>query len=805
MGKALIIAEKPSVASDIAKALGGFTKTSDGWFESADAIISSAIGHLVGLNVPEAEAVSTLESLPMIPAQFNLEVLPRTSSQFTLLKKLMGRPDVEGVVNACDAGREGELIFRYIFNKAQCRKPMKRMWLQSMTPDSIREAHRGMRPGSEFENLYNAAQCRSEADWLVGINGSRASKLLRERQTGKRESVSAGRVMTPTLAILTHREIAICTFKPQDYWEVHAIFGAQAGQYVGRWLRSGESEGDNAHRFGDADSAKAVVQRCQGVNPSSVTDESKPVSSMPPKLFDLTTLQRECNNKFGISAKMALDIAQALYEKHKVLTYPRTDSSVLPEDYVETAKATLATFSGTRYAAHASRVLENQWVKQEKRVFDNSKISDHFAIIPNGTRPEGLSEIEAKVYDLVTCRFIAVFHPAAEYSQTTRITEVAGERFKSSGRILVKEGWLAVYGKDAGDDKTPPLCLVVPGESVTTKKVESFALQTKPPVRFTEATLLGAMESAGSVVEEDELREAMKERGLGTPATRAATIEKLLVDKDSKNSRIEPYAVRDGKQLVPTQKGMELIAFLEGNGIEALTSPKMTGEWEYKLNQMAQGHYGRERFMGEIGSMVHQIVSIIRGKVGSMPVAEVKRLEVPCPKCGGAVESRGSLFHCSGCDFKLWKEIAGRALSEKEAAQLIRDGALPVVDGFVSREKKKFSAGLKLLPEGKVEFVFPERGSAPGAARPASEEIAKCPRCKGSVRDAGRTFACDAGDFRLWKEIAGKTLTVGQAARLITQGSHPPICGFTSAKKTKFEAGLELLPDDKVKFVFESR
>lgn len=821
MGKMLIVAEKPSVAREIAEALGGFSKV-EGWLESPTAIVSSGIGHLVEIYSPEAAtAGKDLGSLPVIPAKFELQPIAKTKAQFTLLSKLMKRADVDQVVNACDAGREGELIFRLIYELAGCRKPMKRMWLQSMTADSIRDAFRNMRPGAEFDPLSDAAKCRSEADWLVGINGSRGITRLRERQTQSYEMMTAGRVQTPTLAILVHRELEIKNFVPRDFWEVHGTFGAQAGTYVGKWFNPAapkpaeDADEDTAavgNRFFDKAQADAIVAKCRGVAPSSVKDESTTTTSASPKLFDLTSLQREANKRFKFSAKKTLDIAQALYEKHKATSYPRTDSSALPEDYVEKAKEVLGTFGGTPFGKHAERVLHNGWVKQEKRIFDNSKISDHFAIIPTGTRPSGLDDAEAKIYDMVVRRFIAAFHPAAEYNVTTRITVVAGESFKSSGKVLVKRGWLEVYGDQEGGDETPGLCPVAAGEAVRNVSVEAKAMQTKPPARFTEATLLSAMEGAGKLVDDDELRDAMKERGLGTPATRAATIEGLLLDKDGKGHPKEPYVVREGKaqHLVPTGKGMSLIQFLEANGIEMLTSPRMTGEWEQKLRQMEKGQYSRQAFMAEIAQMTTRIIDVIRQKAGSLPAVEVRTLGAACPKCGGEVLVNQRTFDCkAACGFKLWRDICQRTLTEGEAVQLLRDGEIKQLDDFISpKTKKKFSAGLKLnTAECKAEFVFEERAAPAGGGGGSSQagprlEVA-CPICGGVMRDQGRTYACDKGDFKLWKEVAGRNLSAKEATRLIAEKSHPPLDGFTSSKGNRFSAGLRLKRDGKVEFVFD--
>lgn len=813
MGKMLIIAEKPSVAREIAAALGGFKKTDD-WLESATAIVSSGIGHLVEIHSTEAATGGKdLQSLPIIPSQFELQPITKTKAQYSLLAKLMKRSDVDTVVNACDAGREGELIFRLIYELASCRKPMRRMWLQSMTPDAIREAFKTMRPGSEFDALSDAAKCRSESDWLIGINGSRAVTRLRETQTQAFEMTPVGRVQTPTLAIMVDRENEIRNFVPQDFWEVHATFGAKAGTYDGRWFdpagpKAAEGEASQSGRFFDRSQAEAIANKCRGVAPSSVKDESKVSTSAAPKLFDLTTLQREANKRFKFSAKKTLDIAQALYEKHKATSYPRTDSSALPEDYVEKAKEVMATFGGTAFAPHAERVLSNGWVKQDKRIFDNSKISDHFAIIPTGMQPSGLDADEAKIYDMVTRRFIAAFHPAAEYSLTTRITVVAGESFKSSGKVLLKRGWLQVYDQSADDGGDKALCPVQPGEPVRTESVDVKAMQTQPPSRFTEATLLSAMEGAGKLIDDDELRAAMRESGLGTPATRASIIEGLLHAKDGKGNPKEPYIIREGKaqHLVPTGKGMGLIAFLKSNGIEFLTSPRMTGEWEQKLLQMEKGKYRRSDFMSEIASTTRRMIDVIRERAGSMPAAVRTPLGVACPRCGGGMVASAQGFECEkACGIKQRREVCARKLTDEEGASLFRDGQTKQLEGFVSpKSGKAFNAAIRLnVADAKTEFVFDDapKGAGGSGASAAAFDV-PCPHCGGPLQDGGRVISCATGQFKLWTEIAGYKLSKAEVTHLLSKKEHPTIKGFTGSKG-KFNAALKLKPDGKVEFVFK--
>ena len=819
MSKTLIIAEKPSVAAAIAEALGGYTKM-NGWHESPTGIISNGIGHLIKIDAPASENNSdrSLASLPVIPTTFELTVIDKTKDQFQILRKLLARPDVDCVVNACDAGREGELIFRLIYEKAGCKKPMKRMWFQTMTKEGIQEAFRNLRPGHEFDNLCDEAKCRSEADWIIGINSSRAITRLNELQKQRYENMGAGRVQSPTLTMPVERELEIKYFVPQDYWEIHGTFGAAAGNYVGKWVAAGTpppTDSDNPEnaaagsKFHDKSQAEAILNKCVGVAPSAVNDTSKKTTKVAPKLFDITTLQRTANKKYKFSAKKTLDIAQALYEKYKATTYPRTDASALPEDYVDTVRQIMGVLDA-RYGAHAQRVLDNDWIRgDDKRIFNNEEIADHFAIIPtlNDSYPQGMSDDEAKIYDMIVRRFLAIFHPAAEYMNTQRTTIVAGETFKSSGRVLTRRGWLEVYGQDDDDkDKTPSLCVVEPGEKVANRGIELKTLQTKPPARYTEDTLLGAMEGAGKLIDDGELRDAMKERGLGTGATRAGIIEGLLATKDGQNRPKEPYLRREGKEqyLIPTEKGMELIAFLKANGIEALTSPKMTGEWEHKLRLISKGEFQRKTFMSDIGRMATHIVDVIRARAGEVPAPQERLLGVPCPKCAGNVRIAQRTFECQqNCGFKLWREVCHRDLSDSEAEQLIRNGSIEKLDGFVSNAKKKFSAGIKLTPEFKTELVFEEREVVKGSAIEA-----KCPKCNGDVffKDGQYPmYVCEKNDFKLFKTIAGRPLSDGEVVRLLNNNSLPLLDGFVSSKtQKKFKAGLKFSKDfSKVEFQFE--
>ncbi|HUC84843.1 MAG TPA: DNA topoisomerase III, partial [Candidatus Acidoferrales bacterium] len=669
MGKTLIIAEKPSVASDISKALGKFQKHDD-YFENESYVISSAVGHLLELTPPEgveaAKGKWSFKCLPVIPPHFDLQPIERNENRLKTLKKLIKREDVTALINACDAGREGELIFRNIVRYTNARQPVRRLWLQSMTPAAIRDGFSQLRTDADMQPLSDAASSRAEADWLVGINGTRAMTAFNSKQGGFFKT-PVGRVQTPTLAILVEREERIRSFVPRDFWEVIGTFDCLAGQYTGRWFAEAfeKSETDDqlkAERIWEQAKAEALRDKCLG-QPGTVTEESKPTTSLSPLLYDLTSLQRDANSRFGFSAKNTLAVAQALYEKHKVLTYPRTDSRALPEDYIGTVKNTLAMLGAvTGYATFADQILKSGWVHPNKRIFNNAKVSDHFAIIPTAQAPRGLSEPEQKLYDLVTKRFLAMFYPAAEFLETTRITRVAGEPFKSAGKVLLSPGWLTVYGKQSEADESPSLAPVKPGETVKTSEVEVKQNVTKPPARYTEATLLTAMEGAGKLVDDDELREAMSEKGLGTPATRAAIIEGLI---------LEGYVLRAGRDLQATAKAFSLMELLNGLGVQELTKPELTGEWEFQLREMQRRKISREQFMREIAEMTRRIVDRAKKYEFDTIPGDFGKLRTPCPKCGGVIHEKYRQYQCTrnGCDFAMWKTLCGRMFEPEEIEQ----------------------------------------------------------------------------------------------------------------------------------------
>jgi DNA topoisomerase-3 len=727
----------------------------------------------------------------------------------------MKRKDVDRLINACDAGREGELIFRLIVQHAKAKQPVQRLWLQSMTPQAIRDGFAHLRSDTDMQPLADAARCRSEADWLVGINGTRAMTAFNSKGGGF-FLTTVGRVQTPTLSIVVEREEKIRRFVPRDYWEVKAEFACAGGFYEGKWFdpkfkRDEFDPEKRDSRLWSLPAAETIVAACRD-QVGTVSEESKPSTQLSPLLFDLTSLQREANSRFGFSAKNTLGLAQALYEKHKVLTYPRTDARALPEDYLSTVQSTLEMLKESHnYLPHAKQVLDKGWVKPNKRIFDNSKISDHFAIIPTLQAPKSLSEPEQKLYDMVVKRFLAVFFPAAEFRVTTRITEVAGHHFKTEGKVLVEPGWLQVYGRDAeGADAN--LVPVQKDEKVKTDEIAAVALVTKPPARYSEATLLSAMEGAGKLVEDDELREAMAAKGLGTPATRAAIIEGLLGEK---------YLVREGRELIPTAKAFQLMTLLRGLGVKELTAPELTGEWEYKLSQMERGNLGRDAFMQEIARMTQQIVKRAKEYDSDTIPGDYATLETPCPNCGGQVKENYRRFACTKCEFSISKIPGSRQFEIAEVEELLREKTIGPLSGFRSKMGRPFSAILKLSFDDetknyKLEFDFGqdqggEEGEAPDFS--AQEPVGACPKCKGRVFEHGMSYVCEHSvanpktcDFRSGKVILQQEITREQMAKLLADGRTDLLPNFKSSRTGRnFKAFLVKQPDGKIGFEFEKK
>ena len=864
MSKTLIIAEKPSVAQDIVRALtpvaGKFDKHDD-HFENERYVVSSAVGHLVEIKAPEEYDVKrgkwSFAHLPVVPPHFDLAPIDKAKSRLNAVVKLVKRKDVTSLINACDAGREGELIFRLIVQyagygqgaagasgasgaKTKLDKPVQRLWLQSMTPQAIRDGFDNLRSDKQMLGLADAARSRSEADWLVGINGTRALTAFNSRDGGF-FLTTVGRVQTPTLSIMVEREEKIRKHISRDYWEIKAGFAAAAGDYEGKWFdpkfkkdASGEGAPDSvpvadrrADRLWNERDANTIRDAVLGKT-GTVTEESKPSNSSSPLLYDLTTLQREANSRFGFSAKTTLSIAQALYEKHKVLTYPRTDSRALPEDYLATVKETFQMIASQdlpgplrALAPHARKGLKDGYIKPTKRVFDNAKVSDHFAIIPTLLAPKSLSEVEAKLYDLVVKRFIAVFYPAAEFLVTTRITRVEGHQFQTNGKVLVNPGWLAVYGKEAQDEDAN-LVPVQANEPVANADVSVNPLKTKPPARYTEATLLSAMESAGKLIDDDELRQAMAEKGLGTPATRAQVIEGLIAEK---------YILREGRELCPTAKAFQLMTLLRGLAIEDLTKPELTGDWEFQLAEMEHGRLSRQAFMQDVAAMAERIVRKAKEYDRDTIPGDYATLATPCPNCGGQVKENYRRFSCAGqagaaegCGFSMTKIPASRSFELHEVETFLQNKKLGPLEGFRSKAGWPFSAELKLVRDDeinnwKLEFDFGD--DAKGADGEAvvidfsgQPSFGNCPKCKGHVYEHGSNYACQHAasapvtcDFKTGKIILTQVVSHEQVTKLLATGKTDLLDGFVSNRtKRKFKAHLVWdEKEGKVGFEFAAR
>ena len=829
MSKILIIAEKPSVATDLAKVLsnelGKFEKKGkdrNTYFESDQAIISSAVGHLVELKMPSGPNGKKLpwgiKHLPVIPESFEIQPIAKSESRLNLLKRLIKRKEVDTVINACDAGREGELIFRYVIQISGSDKPLKRMWMQSMTNNSIISAFKSLRDDDQMIPLAQAALCRSESDWLVGLNGTRALTAFNSRHGGFNVT-TAGRVQTPTLVILSEREREIRNFSSTDYWEVLAEFETDNGSYGGKWFQEDFKKDENneklkADRIWTEDEAQEIIERCEG-KPGVIEENKKPAKQAPPQLFDLTTLQREASSKFGFSARNTLGIAQSLYERHKLLTYPRTDSKCLPEDYIDTISKHISGFANSISSASleqqiidsSSKVINNGWIKPNKRIFNNAKISDHFAIVPTGKVPTAaLKEQEQKIFDLVTKRLIAIFFPSAEFETTRRITRIENDSFLTTGKVLVEPGYLEVYGRKPGvATEKNELIPAETGDKAKTSSIEIIAEETKPPARFNEATLLGAMETAGKRIDDEELKDAMKERGLGTPATRAAIIEGLIAHK---------YLFRHEQQkrdLVVSNKGLALIDLLDDIGIDALRSPEMTGDWEYKLKQMETGKLSREVFMEEIKNLTEEIVNRTSLKIEELSNRVFDDLHATCPDCQEKeLKQTDGSYECkeAECKFKLNKHIASHEITPEQAKALLEQGRIGPFETFKNRFGQAFTAELQMAQGArggwKPEFIFEGDEEREEESKNLTDDqlLTEASLEDGTtvkVYETDKAYICpdmasdkQKGGTRISKEILKKELPRDQIIKLFVEGKTEVIDGFISKKGRPFKANLLL-------------
>ena len=725
MGKTLVIAEKPSVGRDVARVLPGPFKKSEGYLEGPEHVLTWAVGHLVQLAEPDEYDDRykkwKMADLPIVPDRFKLVVRDeRSKKQMGVVTKQLRRDDVDNVVNACDAGREGELIFAYLYEKAKGDKPVQRLWLSSMTKKAMEDAFSSLRPGSDLAALEAAARSRSEADWIVGMNATRAATIrLRSSFDG---AVSLGRVQTPTLAILARREEEIRAFVPEPYWLVDATFAATGERvYAGRFHAGAQP------RLKTADEAHAIVDAVRGQGGEITKLDKKRRKERAPLLYDLTSLQRDANTRFGFSARRTLAAAQRCYEEHKVLTYPRTSSRYLSTDMISELKPTAQHVGAHREYAKGAAYVTGLDVLPLGRVVADEKVTDHHAIIPvNGPQTiDKLSDDDRRIYDLVARRFLAVFHPDAEFENTRIETTVAQHVFRTRGKVLLVPGWRGVYGEltegersdddeDAGADQQLPK--LDQGEDVDTREVASQEKETKPPRRYSDASLLGAMETAGKLVDDDELREAMKDSGIGTPATRAAIIERLIA---------VGYVERDGRSLVVTEKGRNVIRLLAEH---ALTSPDLTGDWEKRLGEIERGEDSRERFMADIAKFAGATVSELDAKLKDVRIPRANL--GPCPVCGHDIMENRKGYSCwgredPGCGFVIWKSKAGKQLPAAAAKELIRTGRTEKpVTGFKGRSGRSFRARLALQQneEGKWRVEFDEPWAREGDRQPAQDE-----------------------------------------------------------------------------------
>jgi DNA topoisomerase III len=767
MSKTLLIAEKPSVGQDLARVLPGPFKKGEGVLEGPEHVITWAVGHLVQLAEPDEYDPKfkrwRMDDLPIVPERFKLVVRDeRSRKQMSVVSKQLAREDIEEVVNACDAGREGELIFAYLYEKAKAKKPVRRLWLNSMTTAAMKQAIASLRPSSEFALLEQAARSRSEADWIVGMNATRAATIrLRSSFDG---AVSLGRVQTPTLALVARREEEIKAFVPEPYWLVDASFLAEADRaYEGRFhTGTGAAKDARGPRIATAEQAEAIVQACGGSTaaegehatapsdaqrpPGTITKlEKKEQREKAPMLYDLTTLQREANNRYGFSARRTLSAAQRCYEEHKALTYPRTNSRYLTSDMIPEIKPVAALVGARGEYRKAAEYVTGLDLLPLARVVNDAKVTDHHAIIPTRAEHalEKMGSDDRRIYDMVARRFLAVFHPDAVFEntrvETTVAAQVEGEDggyvFRTRGKLMLVPGWRGVYEQQAEDEAAgkseedeAPLEQRLPrlenGEQVQISEIASARKETKPPRRYSDASLLAAMETAGKLVDDDELREAMKDSGIGTPATRAAIIERLIQVS---------YVERDGRALVATEKGLNVIRLLNEH---ALTSPGLTGSWEHRLGKIERGEDSRKQFMSDIAGFAEETVKELDQTLKDVRIPRARL--GPCPVCGHEIVENRKGYSCwarddPGCGFVIWKSKAGKTLPIAVARELIKTGytARPVT-GFRGRSGRTFRARLALsqTEEGKWRTEFDEEWAREGAKPPdveaeAGGELAK--------------------------------------------------------------------------------
>lgn len=782
MKKILVITEKPSVANDIAKVLKA--KKNGDFYENDKYLIVFAIGHLVTLYEPEDYDKKyrywRIKDLPIIPNEFKLKPIKEVEKHFLKIKSLLNKNEFEYVVNACDAGREGEIIFRFIYKLSDSKIKVKRLWLNALTEEEILKGFSNLRDGSEFDNLGKAGEARAEADWLVGINATRTFS----RKEGL--LLSIGRVQTPTLSMIVQREREIISFIPKKYYEINALFKKEKFKYEGKWI----DENKDSKIF-DKNKFDLIFKKIN-VKEGIIEKIDKKVSKiLPPLLYDLTELQREANRLFGFTAQKTLSIAQSLYESEKLITYPRTDSRYLPSSMKKDVVKIFKKLSNIeQYNSYIEELMKGE-LNFNKRIVDDSKVTDHFAIIPTGVLPkENLNRDKKLIFDLITKRFISVFYPSAEQLNLSILTIVNGEKFKTEKKYITFSGWMRVYGKEEEEFKELP---IKEKDIVEIEKVEFEEKMTEPPPRFTDGTLLSLMETCGKLVEDEELKELLKEKGIGTPATRAQIIERLIE---------VGYIERENKNLVPLPKGMKLIEALEAIPLNDLISPELTGEWEKKLLLIEKGILDYKSFINDIVEFTKKIVKDILNRGGKSIKDEIYVVIGKCPECNSNLIEGERGYFCEKfrekkCKFYLPKKLFGRKIEREEILELINFGRTKLLDGFISKNKRRFSAYL-VLKNSKVELEFPLDKIID------DNPVGKCPICNSNIVETETKFRCENENcsFKISKNILGQKITREDVINLIN-GEETRMFQFKS-KGRRFKAKLKL-NKDKLSFIFEEK
>jgi len=780
----VIITEKPSVATDIARVLK-ITKKQHGFYEGNGYYVTWALGHLIQLQDPDQYDDIyknwELSTLPILPDHFETKVISQGSSQtqYQTIATLLKKDTVTEVICATDAGREGELIFRLIYEKAGCSLPIRRLWISSQTDQAIQEGFNSLKDGAEYDPLFDSARSRSEADWLIGMNASRAYTIMFSRGHGV---MSVGRVQTPVLKLICDRYVDHVHFKPKPFYEVVGDFLHAKGAYKAKYM---SQDSDRFESKSKADVVLSQLQHDSSAEIEKVTKKKK--NENPPLLYDLTELQKDANKSFKFSADHTLSVMQSLYEKHKILTYPRTSSRYLSSDMVPKLPTLFKNVAHIPDYADVAHRLGEAKVSPGKRIVDDKKVTDHHAIIPTDKKPElgVLSPDEKKIYDLVIRRFLCVFLKPCVKNQTEIITAIRDFKFKCTGTVISSLGWRELYQSDKTEGKQESLLPDVrKGDGVDVQHISLNEGKTTAPALYTEATILAAMETAGKHIDDDELRQAMKGSGLGTPATRAQILERLIK---------VGYIVREKNKLIPTQKGQFLVSVIQD---QALLSAELTGEWEKKLNDMASRAYKRDKYMKEIKAFTASLV-------GKLKVAEEELISEQlslgeCPKCKkGHVVERLKGYSCSDwknsqCEFVIWKQVAGLPLLTPHVQDLLQKGRTERLSGFKSKAGKKFDAAL-VLSGHDVKFDF-------------NEVKGTCPLCNNQIVEREKSYSClgwaETGcHFTVWKSISGVDISDSHLGSLIKEGKTPLIKGFMSKAGKPFDAYL-ILEEGKTKFQF---